>query len=89
MENYKNFLIDFVSIQIKKLTELEDEISNCNEQDKDYIKGQIMGYYDVLSTMKSQSDLFNIFIPPLEDGLDLELPDCSPCLPHAGASIPP
>jgi len=72
MDNYKNFLIDLVSIQIKKLTELENEISGCNEQDKDYIKGQIMGYYDVLTIMKSQSELFGILIPPLEDELDLE-----------------
>lgn len=31
-----------------------------------------MGYYDVLSTMRSQSELFGILIPPLGEQLDLE-----------------
>ncbi|WP_167357324.1 hypothetical protein [Flavobacterium swingsii] len=52
---------------------MENDISNCNEQDKDYLKGQIMAYYDTLTIMKSQAELFDIIIPPLkEDRLDLE-----------------
>ncbi|MCC9019167.1 hypothetical protein [Flavobacterium lipolyticum] len=71
MNKYENYLIDLVSIQLEKLKELEYEISICKEEDKDYIKGQIMAYYDVLAIMKSQSDLFNILISlPAETDLE-------------------
>ncbi|WP_291724959.1 hypothetical protein [Bernardetia sp.] len=69
--NYKNYLDDFIDLQLDKLSELEQEISSCEKDDKDYIIGQIMGYYDSLTTLKSQAELFSIDLPKLQN-LDLE-----------------
>ncbi|WP_338815699.1 hypothetical protein V9L05_21970 (plasmid) [Bernardetia sp. Wsw4-3y2] len=69
--SYKNYLNDFIDIQIDKLSELEQEISSCEKGDKDYIMGQIMGYYDSLTILRSQAELFNIDLPKLQN-LNLE-----------------
>jgi len=69
--SYKNYLDDFIDIQIDKLSDLEQEIFFCEKGDKDYIKGQIMGYYDSLTILRSQAELFNIDLPKLQN-LNLE-----------------
>lgn len=70
-DSYKNYLDDFIDIQLEKLSELEEEIFSCEQEDKDYIKGQIMGYYDSLTVLKSQAELFGIDLSKLKN-LDLE-----------------
>lgn len=59
---YKEYIIDLISILIDKMNELESEISVCDPNDKEYLKGQIMAYYDTLTTLKSQAELFDIQI---------------------------
>ena len=73
MENneYKNYLEDLITIQLDKLNSLKLEIASSDENDKDYIKGQIMAYYDTLTNMISQAELFNIQLDKLEN-IDLE-----------------
>lgn len=65
VNNYKEYLIDLTSILIDKMNELEIEISVCNPNDKEYLKGQIMAYYDTLTTLKSQAELFDIQLADL------------------------
>ncbi|WP_163444388.1 hypothetical protein [Flavobacterium columnare] len=76
MENneyvYANYLEDLASILLEKLKNLENEITNCDENDKDYFKGQIIAYYDILTILKSQSEAFGIEILNLQGNLDLE-----------------
>ena len=50
---------------IDKLNQLKKEISSCKEEDKDFIKGQIMAYYDTLDRIKSEAENFDIRIKEL------------------------
>ena len=64
VNNYKEYIIDSIYLFVDKIKELETEIRDSNQNDKEYIKGQIMAYYDVLTTLSSQSEMFDI---PLSD----------------------
>jgi hypothetical protein len=67
MRDNSNYLNDLVIIYLDKLEELAQEMKSSSLEDKDYIKGQIMGLYDVLTIMESQADLFDISISKLEN----------------------
>ncbi|WP_033916199.1 hypothetical protein [Campylobacter sputorum] len=56
-ENYKNYLRDNIYIIVEKIHELM-------QQDKkdDFIKGQLMAYYDIVDLFKQQSEFFDIDI---------------------------
>ena len=69
--NTINYINDLAIILIEKLNDLEIEIKHSDENDKDYIKGQIMGYYDSLTIIKSQAEAFDIEIESLNN-VDLE-----------------
>jgi hypothetical protein len=71
IDNYHNYLVDLVFIQLDKLNQLKEELSSCKEEDKDFIKGQIMAYYDTLDRIKSEAENFDIQIKELEK-IDLE-----------------
>lgn len=70
IDNYKNYLSDLIIILLDKLDEIEKEILTCSDEDKDYLKGQIMGYYDTLTTMRSQAQIFNIEISGLDKNFE-------------------
>lgn len=67
IDNYHNYLLDLIFIQLEKLNQLKEEISSCKEEDKDFIKGQIMAYYDTLDRIKSEAGNFEIEIKELEN----------------------
>jgi hypothetical protein len=67
INNYHNYLVDFIFIQLDKLNQLKEEISSCQEEDKDFIKGQIMAYYDTLDRLKSEAENFDINLKELEN----------------------
>ena len=69
METCKNYLTDLTTILLDKLKELEDEATSSAVED--YLRGQIMAYYDTLSIIKSQAELFDISVEEL-NSLDLE-----------------
>ena len=73
VDSYKEYLTDSISILIDKMKELESEMYDSEQQDKEYIKGQIMAYYDVLTTLSSQAEAFDISLADLGlEGLNLE-----------------
>ena len=59
------FLDDFTEILIEKLEDLKSEMGSCADLDKDFIKGQIMGYYTALDILKTQADAFQIKVEKL------------------------
>lgn len=65
VNNYQEYLTDLVSILLDKMKELENEINDSEQKDREYLKGQIMAYYDILDTLKSQAELFEISLADL------------------------
>jgi len=64
---YKNYVNDFIILLIDKLSELKNDFFTCKPEDKDYIRGQIMSYYDTLTILKSQAEVFDIYLYEFED----------------------
>jgi hypothetical protein len=54
MENYKFFLQDFIKIFFEEINGL------IKEEKNDFIKGQLFGYYNILTILKQQADIFEI-----------------------------
>jgi hypothetical protein len=54
MEKYKYFLIDFVSILLDKINNLKQEPSD------DFNKGISFAYYDIITILKEQANIFEI-----------------------------
>lgn len=61
------FLDDFTEILIKKLEDLKSEMGSCANSDKDFIKGQTMGFYTALDILKTQADAFQIKVDKLSN----------------------
>ena len=73
VNNYQEYLTDLVSILLDKMEELNSEISDSEQNEREYLKGQIMAYYDILDTLKSQAELFDLSLIDLGlEGLNLE-----------------
>lgn len=70
MKENNYYLNDLVSIYVDKLEALTKEIQDSPEKERDYIRGQIMAYYDVLTIMESQAELFDLEIAKFKN-LDL------------------
>jgi hypothetical protein len=54
MEKYKLFLMDFVSILLDKINKLKQEPSD------DFNKGISFAYYDIVTILKEQANIFDI-----------------------------
>ena len=54
MENYKFYLQDFIKIFFEEINGLIQEEKN------DFIKGQLFGYYNILTILKQQAGFFEI-----------------------------
>ncbi len=69
MENTQNmFIKDLAFILIEKLEVNATELRTCNNvEEKEYLKGQIFAYYDILDTIKNQALLFDIDIDFLQE----------------------
>lgn len=68
----QDFLADLVLILIPILEDRYKELYKKdiileNEDNKSFLYGEIMAYYDVLTIIKSQCDLFEIQIPTLNN----------------------
>lgn len=66
-DKYNNYHSDLVSILLDKLDDLEKEIATASEEDSIYQKGQILAYYDTLTIMRSQADLFDLPFPEVNN----------------------
>lgn len=56
-----------VEIYIQNLDEIVINLQNANEQEKDFLRGQIMGYYSALEAMKVHADILEVSIAELEN----------------------
>ena len=74
MEKYKNYLKDFIHIFF-------DEINNLLKEGKDdLIKGELFGYYNILTILKQQAAIFEIDL----DELGINLIDENDLLSYNG-----
>ncbi len=66
MDAYKCYLQTVTDLLIKALNRLAREIT-IKKENKIYDQGQIMGYYDVLTVIKSDTEIFGAPLKSLED----------------------
>lgn len=71
-ENYKNYLIDLISIIKKQAKEAKQEADHPKEGYISFNNGYLMAYHTVIEFMKNQADVFNI------DQKDIGLADIEP-----------
>jgi hypothetical protein len=55
MDKYKNYLKDNITLFKDKIEELK-----LNKNEDEFIKGQLLAYYDILTTFKEQAEIFDI-----------------------------
>jgi hypothetical protein len=61
MSSSKYFIDDLSSIFIEKIEQAMEALMASNSQlDKEYYKGQVFAYYDILETLRSQAEAFGI-----------------------------
>jgi hypothetical protein len=60
-----DFIIDYWNILIEKLQELEVEFKNS--ENEDFIKVQVMSFYDAASILRDQLDAFGIVVDEIKN----------------------
>ncbi len=69
MNKYKNYIADTIFLINEKIEKLK------KEKKDDYLLGQVMAYYDVITTLVNQANAFDIDIKELNldkvDGRDI------------------
>ncbi len=64
---HENFIKDLVFIHLDSINKIKRELIEASANDKDYIKGKLMAYYEVLTIIKSQAELFDIDVHALSN----------------------